>query len=223
MPEPRAVLREEKAWDVIYQEAKALGGKLELIATGPLTNLAITLAKYPDLPKYVKKLTVMGGGACFGNATPAAEFNIYADPEAAEMVFRSGMPIALCGLDVCHRAHLTEEEVKELEGFGTVQAAFCAALSRQELSWAVPYAPPAPPCTTPAPCCAPLTLLSLPPSAAGWAWSAPASTPGARRSPTPSATPSAPPMRTWCWTWTGPALSGGCWICWANMAVHNTL
>ena len=108
MPEPRSVLRDEKAWDVIWREAKALGGELELIATGPLTNLAIALAKYPDLPKYIKKLTVMGGGACFGNATPAAEFNIYADPEAAEMVFRSGMPTALCGLDVCHRAHLTE-------------------------------------------------------------------------------------------------------------------
>lgn len=145
MPQPKAVLREEKAWDVIYQEARALDGALELIATGPLTNLAIALAKYPDLPQYVKKLTVMGGGACFGNATPAAEFNIYADPEAAEMVFRSGMPTALCGLDVCFRASLLEEDVAELEAMGTVQAAFCAALSRLELSWAVPYGTPGAP------------------------------------------------------------------------------
>lgn len=145
MPEPKSVLREEKAWDIIYREARALAGDLEIVATGPLTNLAIALARYPDLPQYVKKMTVMGGGACFGNATPAAEFNIYADPEAAEMVFRSGIPITLCGLDVCHRAHLTEAEVEALEALGTVQAAFCAALSRQELSWAVPYGTPGAP------------------------------------------------------------------------------
>ena len=166
MPEPKSVLREEKAWDIIYREARALAGDLEIVATGPLTNLAIALARYPDLPQYVKKMTVMGGGACFGNATPAAEFNIYADPEAAEMVFRSGIPITLCGLDVCHRAHLTEAEVEALETLGTVQAAFCAALSRQELC---PTAPPAPLCTTHAPCCAPLTPPSLPSSTAGWA------------------------------------------------------
>lgn len=61
------------------------------------------------------------------------------------MVFRSGIPITLCGLDVCHRAHLTEAEVEALETLGTVQAAFCAALSRQELSWAVPYGTPGAP------------------------------------------------------------------------------
>lgn len=138
MPQPKSVLRDEKAWDVIWREAKALNGALELIATGPLTNLAIALAKYPDLPKYIKKLTVMGGGACFGNATPAAEFNIYADPEAAEMVFRSGMPIALCGLDVCYRASLLDGDIAALEAMGSVQAAFSAALSRLELSWALP-------------------------------------------------------------------------------------
>ena len=120
------------------------------MATGPLTNLAIALARYPDLPQYVKKMTVMGGGACFGNATPAAEFNIYADPEAAEMVFRSGIPVVMCGLDVTHKAYLTHADIDRIEALGTPQASFAAATMRCGVEWhekfLVPGAPMHDPC-----------------------------------------------------------------------------
>ena len=86
------VYREERAWDALYETAKAYKGELKLIATGPLTNIAIALGKYPDLPEYLPEILIMGGSAAFGgNVTPAAEFNIYADPEAAAAVFKSGM------------------------------------------------------------------------------------------------------------------------------------
>ena len=150
MPQPRAVPREERAWDAIHREALAQGGELEIIATGPLTNLAIALSKYADLPGLIKHITIMGGGAAFGNATPAAEFNIYADPEAAEMVFRSGLPITMCGLDVCYRAYFTEDETAALEALGTPQARFAAAVNRSELQWVealgIPGAPQYDPC-----------------------------------------------------------------------------
>ena len=84
---------QEAAWDAIYREAVAAKGELVLIAVGPLTNLAIAFGKYRALPELIKRIVIMGGAATLGNTTPAAEFNIYADPEAAEMVFQSGVPV----------------------------------------------------------------------------------------------------------------------------------
>lgn len=118
-PEP-----EMPAWDVIYEEAKKAVGELVIIAVGPLTNLAIALAKYSELPSLIKRIVIMGGGATFGNTTPAAEFNIYADPEAAEMVFASGIPVYMVGLDVTMQCFLTPEEVEEVGALGSPQAKF---------------------------------------------------------------------------------------------------
>lgn len=149
-PEPAFPLSEELAWDALYREALAWNGVLEVVATGPLTNLGVALAKYPDLPRYIRRIVLMGGATDFGNTTPAAEFNIYADPESAEMVFRSGIPVVMCGLDVTHKAYFTHADIGRLEALGTPQASFAAATMQFGVAWhekfLVPGAPMHDPC-----------------------------------------------------------------------------
>lgn len=88
--------------------------KTVIIATGPLTNLAELFINHPQLKENIDHITLMGGSAGKGNATPYAEFNFYADPDAANLVFHSGVPIIMLGLDVTHKAYLTPEDVKEI-------------------------------------------------------------------------------------------------------------
>ncbi len=107
------------AWDALYKAAKAAKGELQVIAVGPLTNLATALGKNPDLKALLKRILLMGGAAQGGNVTPAAEFNIYGDPHAAQMVFKSGVPVVMCGLDVTLKAYLTPEEVDEIGSHDT--------------------------------------------------------------------------------------------------------
>ena len=149
-PEPAFPLSQGAAWDVLWETALAHSGELEIVATGPLTNLGIALTKYPALPEHVKRIVLMGGATDFGNTTPAAEYNIYADPEAAELVFRSGIPIAMCGLDVTHKAYFTQEEIDRLEALGTPQAVFAARTMGFGVEWhqkfLVPGAPMHDPC-----------------------------------------------------------------------------
>jgi len=118
--------QEEKAWDALYREAKKYNGELVLVAIGPLTNIGIALAKYKELPSLLKKIVIMGGAAAYGNITPSAEFNIYVDPEAAEMVFKCGAPIFMCGLDVTEKAYILPEEAEKIAALGSKQAKFLA-------------------------------------------------------------------------------------------------
>lgn len=104
------------AWDAIYEAACTYPGELELIALGPLTNVAKLILMYPDVKKYLKRILIMGGAAQGGNVTPCAEFNILVDPDAAEIVFQSGIPIVLCPLDVTMKAYLTPEEYASIAG-----------------------------------------------------------------------------------------------------------
>ena len=106
--------------------ADAIPDSPAIVATGPLTNLGIALSLYPELAGLVRCVTMMGGAAAFGNTTPAAEFNVLADPEAAELVFRSGIPVVMCGLDVTHSTYITAREVEELAALGSVQARLAA-------------------------------------------------------------------------------------------------
>ena len=134
LPEPKNQVTGEAAWDTIHREAVAQSGALELIAVGPLTNLGIALAKYPDLPGLIRRIVIMGGSAAAGgNTTPAAEFNILVDPEAADMVFASGIPVYMCGLDVTHKAYLTAAEIEEIAALGSPQAAFFGDVTRGSL------------------------------------------------------------------------------------------
>jgi inosine-uridine nucleoside N-ribohydrolase len=87
-----------------------------LVATGPLTNVALLLAAHPDSKP--DAIVLMGGAIGEGNITPAAEFNIWADPEAARRVFESGVPTTMVGLDVTHRALITPEHNERLRGSG---------------------------------------------------------------------------------------------------------
>ncbi|HNY83801.1 MAG TPA: nucleoside hydrolase [Anaerolineaceae bacterium] len=112
------------AWDAIYQHAVAWKGELELIAIGPLTNLGMAFIKYPDLPKLLKRIVIMGGSTNEGNASPAAEFNIYADPEAADIVFCAGVPVHMCGLDMTMKALMTPEDIERVAALGSKEAKF---------------------------------------------------------------------------------------------------
>ena len=118
---------QEAAWDAIYREAVAAKGELVLIAVGPLTNLAIAFGKYRALPELIKRIVIMGGAATLGNTTPAAEFNIYDDPDAAQIVFKSGVPLVMCGLDVTMQAELRPADWDEMAGYGNR----CGSLVRE--------------------------------------------------------------------------------------------
>lgn len=119
-----AVIRDMPAWDALHEAALAHPGTLRLIAIGPLTNVAIALTKYPDLTSLLRTILIMGGSASTGNITPAAEFNIYVDPYAAQIVFKSGVPIVMCGLDVTLKALLSPNDWEELAATGTRAGSF---------------------------------------------------------------------------------------------------
>lgn len=114
LPEPKRTAREQPMWDALYEAACKYGGKLELAALGPLTNVATAFAKYPKLPELLHRVVIMGGAVAGGNRTPCAEFNIYTDPDAAQAVFQSGCRIVMCGLDVTNQAYLTPEELERI-------------------------------------------------------------------------------------------------------------
>ncbi len=114
IPLPDKEPEKEKAWDALYREAKARPGELVLVAVGPMTNVAIALSKYKELPALLKNIVIMGGSVSWGNVTPAAEFNIYVDPEAAEMTFKCGAKICMFGLDVTEKAVILPSEVEEI-------------------------------------------------------------------------------------------------------------
>ena len=96
---------------------------------GPLTNIALVLRLYPHLAPKISHLCLMGGSIGEGNTTASAEFNIIADPEAADVVFRSGVPITMIGLDVTHQALLDRASAAELRALGTVSARVAADLT----------------------------------------------------------------------------------------------
>jgi len=97
-----------------------------LVTLGPLTNVAKALSRAPEIARQVGRCVVMGGAACtVGNVTPAAEYNIWVDPDAARAVFRSGLPIEMVGWELCREAAtLSEEEMDRVRGFGTLVARF---------------------------------------------------------------------------------------------------
>lgn len=114
LPEPKRSEERQTAWDALYDAAKRYDGKLEVVAMGPLTNIALALSKYPDLKDRLHRIAIMGGSITRGNRTPCAEYNIFADPEAAQIVFRSGARIVMCGLEVTEKAYLTSSELENL-------------------------------------------------------------------------------------------------------------
>uniref|UniRef100_UPI00044549A7 pyrimidine-specific ribonucleoside hydrolase RihA n=2 Tax=Aeromonadaceae TaxID=84642 RepID=UPI00044549A7 len=124
-----------------------------LVPTGPLTNIALLLAAHPELKSKIARIVLMGGAAGAGNWTPAAEFNIYVDPEAADMVFKSGLPITMCGLDVTHEAQVMDEDIERVRAI-TNPVAQCVAglldffmIYHRDPKWGFAGAPLHDPCT----------------------------------------------------------------------------
>lgn len=124
-----------------------------LVPTGPLTNIALLLAAHPELKSKIARIVLMGGAAGAGNWTPAAEFNIYVDPEAADMVFKSGIPITMCGLDVTHEAQVMDEDIERVRAI-TNPVAQCVAglldffmIYHRDPKWGFAGAPLHDPCT----------------------------------------------------------------------------
>ena len=101
---------------------------------GPLTNIALLLRLHPELAPRIAHLCLMGGSIGDGNTTAAAEFNIYADPEAAAIVFESGVPITMMGLDVTHQAVLYQPAVDRLQALGTRSGAVAGELAAYALA-----------------------------------------------------------------------------------------
>ncbi|RQD70285.1 MAG: nucleoside hydrolase [Tindallia sp. MSAO_Bac2] len=114
LPEAKNDYLETKAWDLFYKMSVESNEKIHLITLGPLSNVAIALMKYPHLKDGISQITMMGGAVGYGNDTQAAEYNIYADPEAAKMVFESGIPITMVGLDCTHQAWITQNEIESM-------------------------------------------------------------------------------------------------------------
>ncbi|HDZ8882766.1 TPA: pyrimidine-specific ribonucleoside hydrolase RihA [Aeromonas dhakensis] len=124
-----------------------------LVPTGPLTNIALLLAAHPELKQKIARIVLMGGAAGAGNWAPAAEFNIYVDPEAADMVFKSGLPITMCGLDVTHQAQVMDEDIERVRAI-TNPVAQCVAglldffmIYHRDPKWGFAGAPLHDPCT----------------------------------------------------------------------------
>lgn len=115
------------AVDVIIEKVLNAQEAITLVATGPLTNIALAMIKEPSFVPNIKEIVLMGGGT-FGNWTPAAEFNIWVDAEAAKVVFDSGVPIAMFGLDVTHKALATEDRMHEFSQIHNPVARFVVEL-----------------------------------------------------------------------------------------------
>jgi len=118
LPASDAPVEQQPAWDALYEAAKAADGELTLVAVGPLTNVALALSKYGTLPKLLKRIVIMGGSASYGNATPAAEANIFCDAEAASTVFQCGVPIVMCGLDATMKAFAPPADRESFRAIG---------------------------------------------------------------------------------------------------------
>lgn len=119
------------AADYIIEQARAHPGEIVLIAVGPLTNIALALAKEPELPKLVKQLIVMGGTVDEpGNVTPLAEANFFNDPHAADQLLAHDWPMVVVGLDVTHKVMITDTHLAKLRDKAGVTGDFIWRSSR---------------------------------------------------------------------------------------------
>lgn len=118
--DPTVPLRGQHAVDFIIETLRASeAGTITLCVLGPLTNIAMALVKAPDVAERVRQIVLMGG-AYFevGNITPAAEFNIFVDPEAADVVLRSGIPVVMLPLDLTHKVLATKPRIERIRAIG---------------------------------------------------------------------------------------------------------
>jgi purine nucleosidase len=122
LPAPARKAEAGHAIDSIIGTLGAAPGEITLVATGPLTNVALALRREPRLPEWVRDFVIMGGSAGRGNVNHAAEYNIWADPEAASIVFQAGWTVRMIGLDVTLRARATAAVQERMREFGDLGA-----------------------------------------------------------------------------------------------------
>jgi len=124
------------AVDALLKTAERYPGEVTLVALGPLTNVAMALHRDPSFAGKVKECVMMGGASDhLSNITPVAEFNVWVDPEAAKVVFSSGMPLKMVGWDISRKhAVFTPEESAKLRDVGTPLAEFCVDIQRVVLN-----------------------------------------------------------------------------------------
>ncbi|WP_323059790.1 pyrimidine-specific ribonucleoside hydrolase RihA [Aeromonas hydrophila] len=153
LPEPAFAPVAMTALELMAKCLRESPEPVTLVPTGPLTNIALLLAAHPELKSKIARIVLMGGAAGAGNWTPAAEFNIYVDPQAADMVFKSGLPITMCGLDVTHAAQVMDEDIERVRAI-TNPVAQCVAglldffmIYHRDPKWGFAGAPLHDPCT----------------------------------------------------------------------------
>ncbi len=120
IPPPTFEADSRHAVQLIADTVRTAPQPVTLIPVGPLTNIALFLREHPELKEKIAHISLMGGSIGLGNTTPAAEFNIYVDPEAAQEIFKSGLPITMSGLDVTHQAGAGPTERERLRSMGEV-------------------------------------------------------------------------------------------------------
>lgn len=117
LPEPESQAVNAHAVDVIRDAARE--GPVTIVPVGPLSNVGMALRQYPDITEGIEEIVLMGDAVGVGNWSPAAEFNILADPEAAEIVFESGVPVTMVGLDVTREAQVEPAHIERFRSHGS--------------------------------------------------------------------------------------------------------
>lgn len=128
IPPPTVELDARHAVDLIVETIMGAVDPITLVPTGPLSNIAMALRREPRLGERIARIVLMGGAVAEGNVTPSAEFNIYVDPDAARVVFSSGIPITMVGLDVTHKALVGPAERERIRALGAPVGATVAGL-----------------------------------------------------------------------------------------------
>lgn len=118
LPEPVLPESPLSALELTAKTIREHARPVTLVPTGALTNVATLLLAHPELKSRIERISLMGGSALGGNWTPAAEFNILVDPEAAQLVFNSGIPVTMCGLDVTHKALISRADTERFRSIG---------------------------------------------------------------------------------------------------------
>jgi inosine-uridine nucleoside N-ribohydrolase len=125
---PEVGLAPEHGVDLMVRTVRESSEPVTLVPVGPLTNVALAFLRAPDIKERLARIVLMGGAAHLGNVTPAAEFNIYVDPEAAAIVFGAGVPITMVGLEATHRARVRPAERERIRALGSPVAGMVAEL-----------------------------------------------------------------------------------------------
>jgi inosine-uridine nucleoside N-ribohydrolase len=118
IPDPSSEPDKRGAVELMVDAVRGSSEPVTLVPVGPLTNVALFLREHPELKERVARISLMGGSIGLGNTTPAAEFNVYVDPEAAREVFECGLPVTMIGLDVTHRAGAGPAQRERLRSLG---------------------------------------------------------------------------------------------------------